>query len=88
MVAVRDPGVAAFRQRLYAREQRVAYAAGTALLYRLDTWHRGTRCRPGASRRSVQLGYRLAEAEWVTSWHRGWARNSYDPGVPLLFSAF
>ena len=70
-----DPDMAAFRQRLYARERLVKYTPGTALLYRMDTWHRGTRCFPNARRRTMQLAYRDADAEWCSSWHKGWGRS-------------
>ena len=33
-----QPKVAAFRQRLYAREKAVHYGVGTALLYHENTW--------------------------------------------------
>jgi ectoine hydroxylase-related dioxygenase (phytanoyl-CoA dioxygenase family) len=66
------PEIVAFRERLYAREVRVHYQPGTALLMRMDTWHRGTRNKPGAKRRTMQLGYRRADAEW-TSQVGGWA---------------
>ena len=40
------PEAAALRASLYEREVRMRYRAGDALLYRLDTWHRGTFIQP------------------------------------------
>jgi hypothetical protein len=79
LVRETHPELAAFRERLYAREKLVKYSRGTALLYRMDLWHRGTRCFSGVMRRTMQLAYRDADAEWCTSWHRGWGRSMYDP---------
>ena len=59
-----DPSLAAFREKLYAREKLVKYRRGSVLLYRMDTWHRGTRCFPSVKRRTLQLAYRDKEAEW------------------------
>ena len=64
-----------FRQRLYAREQRVRYSIGTTLIYRLDLWHRGTPLEKGKGRAVVNLLYKKSEASHITSWHRGWAQN-------------
>jgi hypothetical protein len=52
---------------LYAREQAVDYRPGTALLYRMDTFHRGTPVRPGASRITGHIVIKDARAEWLGS---------------------
>ncbi len=72
------PEVAAFRaEHLYPREVRARYRPGTLLLYRHDTWHRGTPLRTGARRLALNLTYRLAEAGWVSVLHPGWAWAMY-----------
>ena len=51
------------KEQLYRREVRVRYRVGTALLYRSDLWHRGTRVNEGALRVVHQIGaspHRLA----------------------------
>eukprot|EP01050_Picozoa_sp_SAG11_P011962 SAG11_NODE_1300_length_5261_cov_8.900232_8_plen_239_part_00 len=58
-------------------ERAVAYAPGTALVYRPDVAHRGTPVRAGAARVTQHLLLRTQEAEWVQSDH--WIRQL--PGV-------
>ena len=41
------------------------YRPGTALLYRMDTFHRGTPLRPGARRLTHHLVVKQAAAEWM-----------------------
>ena len=79
-----DPEVAAWRlDHLYAREERVRYHRGSVLLYRHDTWHRGTPVRPGATRVAHNLTFRAAASEWVSTLHPGWAWAMYRPGQPM-----
>ena len=68
--AAHEPETHAFRQRLYAREAAVAYRRGTVLLYRYDTWHRGTPLRAGAPvRRVLNLAIARESARWITPWN-------------------
>lgn len=62
---------------LYAREQQVHYSPGTVLLYRLDTWHRGTPIVPGALRVVQNITFRRAESEWISTVHQGWSWAAY-----------
>ena len=59
------------------------YRPGTVLLYRFDTFHRGTPVRPehkSAGRFTLHVGLRRASAEW-TSMHATVIRNgSYPDG--------
>jgi Phytanoyl-CoA dioxygenase (PhyH) len=71
------PALAAWRQSLYQREQRVRFTSGDVLLYRHDTWHRGTPLLPGRLRLAHNLTYRLASAEWISTLHTGWAWSAY-----------
>eukprot|EP01051_Picozoa_sp_SAG22_P003262 SAG22_NODE_156_length_16999_cov_8.168047_5_plen_387_part_00 len=54
-------------RRLYATERPIRYRPGTAALYRLDSWHRGTPPLPGKHRVAHHIAYRHAESEWI-SW--------------------
>jgi hypothetical protein len=72
------PQLAAWRQSLYAREQRVRFAPGDVLLYRHDSWHRGTPLLPGRLRLAHNITYRLASAEWIGTLHTGWAWSAYS----------
>jgi len=73
------PPIYEFRKKLYERERAVAFRPGTALLYRLDTWHRGAPMRPGTSqtRRVINMMLRRGDAEWITTWNQGVARSVY-----------
>jgi hypothetical protein len=71
------PALAPWRASLYAREVRVHYRPGDVLLYRHDTWHRGTPLQPGQLRLAHNITYRKAEAEWISTLHTGWAWSAY-----------
>jgi len=73
------PELAAWRQRLYARERQGHFAPGDVLLYRHDLWHRGTPLRPGRMRVVQNVTYRKAAAEWISTLHVGWAWSAYQP---------
>lgn len=76
-MAEQRPEVVAFRDSLYARERYTRYRSGTLLLYRHDTWHRGTPLVPGAIRLAQNLSFRRAECEWISTLHVGWAWQLY-----------
>lgn len=72
------PAVAAWRaENLYPRECRVRYRVGSLLLYRHDTWHRGTPMNDGALRFVQNMTFRKAPSEWVSVLHSGWAWAMY-----------
>jgi Phytanoyl-CoA dioxygenase (PhyH) len=75
--AAQRPALAAWRQSLYDREQRVHFAPGDVLLYRHDTWHRGTPLLAGSLRLAHNITYRTAAAEWISVLHTGWAWSAY-----------
>ena len=75
--ASQRPDLADFRQLLYEREVRTLYRRGDLLLYRHDTWHRGTPLAPGARRLAHNLTYRKAASEWISTLHTGWAWQAY-----------
>eukprot|EP00928_Gymnodinium_smaydae_P028161 TRINITY_DN21550_c0_g3_i1.p1 TRINITY_DN21550_c0_g3~~TRINITY_DN21550_c0_g3_i1.p1 ORF type:complete len:422 (+),score=37.73 TRINITY_DN21550_c0_g3_i1:94-1359(+) len=75
----RLPDVAAFRSQLYQREVEVGYRTGSLLLYRHDTWHRGTPLREGAQRVAMQLLFKRPGTDWFGHWNPGWSRFMYRP---------
>ena len=78
------PESAHFRaSHLYPREVRARYRRGTLLLYRHDTWHRGTPLRPGSMRLAQNLTFRKAASEWLSVLHSGWAWAMYRRGQPM-----
>jgi len=78
------PEKASFRaQHLYPREVRARYRVGTVLLYRHDTWHRGTPGNAGTRRIAQNLTLKRADAEWINVVHPGWAWSAYRPAQDL-----
>jgi hypothetical protein len=71
------PEVAAFRQKLYARETSITYRPGTVLLYRHDLWHRGTPLLPGATRYVQNLVFKKPNCDWLNNWNKGTAYHMY-----------
>lgn len=56
-----NPEIAEFRAtHLYPREKRAKYTFGTTLLYRHDTWHRGTEMLPDKLRLVINMTFRKA----------------------------
>lgn len=76
-LAEERPEIAAWRQQLYASERYVRFHAGDVLLYRHDTWHRGTPMVEGTLRLAHNLTFRHVEAEWISTLHPGWAWSAY-----------
>lgn len=81
--AAERPERADWRRGLYARERHARFAPGDVLLYRHDTWHRGTPLEPGALRLALNVTYRAAVAEWISTLHTGWAWELYRPSRVL-----
>ena len=78
------PDIAEFRAKhLYAREKQVRYKLGTVLFYRQDTWHRGTVLKPGCLRVVVNMTFRKAISEWISTMHIGWAWGMMRKGLPI-----
>lgn len=65
------PETARFRARLYEREVPLAYKPGTLLLYRFDTWHRGSPLAADApaARRVLNLVYARSDVRHITPWN-------------------
>ena len=71
------PQISTFRSLLYERETQIDYDFGDLLLYRHDTWHRGNPVNPGTCRFALNVTYRKASAEWISTLHIGWAWSAY-----------
>jgi hypothetical protein len=50
---------------LYASERLVRYRPGTVVMYRADTYHRGTPAIEGSLRRTHGFVFRRADCDWV-----------------------
>ena len=70
---------------LYDREYGVKARRGTVLLYRHDTWHRGTAVKRDQLRRTLGVVYRRADAGWVQfdTWTKDY-RHKLRKAVPAL----
>ncbi len=82
-IAEHRPAVAAWREDLYRRERLTRFGVGSVLLYRHDTWHRGTPLLPGTLRLAQNLTYRRADCEWISTLHTGWSWGMYRKGLPM-----
>lgn len=71
------PDIADFRSHLYQREIYTDYTTGSVLLYRHDTWHRGTPLQSGKMRLAQNLTFRKVNADWISTLHAGWAWAMY-----------
>jgi len=71
------PELANWRRSLYEREKRTRYKKGDVLLYRHDTWHRGTPLAMNESRIVHNITFRKAASEWISTLHVGWAWQAY-----------
>ena len=77
----RDPALARWRaEHLYGREVRARYGFGSVLMYRHDTWHRGTPMRPGALRIVLNMTFRKAGRDWMGVLHNAWSWSMYRRG--------
>jgi hypothetical protein len=81
--AEQRPALAAWRQTLYDRERYTRFKPGDIILYRHDTWHRGTPMTPGTLRLAHNLTYRRAASEWISTLHKGWAWAAYRESKTL-----
>ena len=66
---------------LCVREEQ--YGCGILLLYRHETWHRGTPLLPGALRVVVNLTFRKEGAEWVSQLPAGRSWAMYRRGMQM-----
>lgn len=81
---IHAPSVAQLRrEEMYPHEQLAAYTCGTLLLYRHDTWHRGTPVNPGTLRFVINMTVRRADAEYISNLHNGWCWSMYEQSMFL-----
>ncbi|MEM7080994.1 MAG: hypothetical protein AAF513_20440 [Pseudomonadota bacterium] len=79
-LAEQAPETASFRaENLYPRERVAHYRFGSVLLYRHDTWHRGTPLKQGTRRLVYNMTFKKADSEWINVLHPGWAWSMYHP---------
>jgi len=75
-----NPEAAAFREsNLYARECHARFKFGSVLLYRHDTWHRGTPLKPDTMRLVLNMTFKKANRDWINVLHPGWSWSMYRP---------
>jgi hypothetical protein len=56
---------------------RPRFHVGSVLLYRHDTWHRGTPLEAGSMRLAQNLTFKKSGAEWMSVVQTGWAWAMY-----------
>jgi len=71
------PELSTWRQSLYQREKYARFKPGDLLMYRHDTWHRGTPMRTSSLRLVQNITYRKSASEWISTLHTGWAWQAY-----------
>ena len=73
-----DWGSMEVRPDLYDAEVPAAGPAGTVVVYRIETFHRGTALvEPRGARYTIHLNFRSADAEWIT--RRSWTDEANGP---------
>ena len=79
-MAAINPQAAVFRdQHLYAGEHKARFRFGSVLLYRHDTWHRGTPLIEGTRRLVLNMTFKKANRDWINVLHPGWSWSMYRP---------
>ena len=73
-----DPLSKKIRQQCYDREIIPTYNLGDVLLYRLDTWHRGTPVKPGKVRYTHNLLWKRADNTDIQVWNKGFTQAMYS----------
>lgn len=73
-----DPVARKIRQSCYARELRPKFSKGDVLMYRLNTWHRGTPVLPGQVRYTLNLMFKRTDNDDIQVWNRGFTRKMYS----------
>lgn len=76
-------GQGEFRQKLYDREIKINAKIGDVLVYRLDTWHRGTTVKK--PRHVMNLLFKKKECHWINQWNPGFTKKMYRGKLEKLF---
>ena len=71
------PESASIRQECYDREIIPDFKPGDVLLYRMDTWHRGTPVKDNQVRYIQNITWRREDAEGIQQWNPGFTRKMY-----------
>lgn len=77
MMAEKAPESAAVRAECYARESTPDFKSGDVLLYRMDTWHRGTPVKDGKVRYAHNLAWKIGDVDGIQTWNGGFTRAMY-----------
>ena len=73
-----DPVATKIRQSCYERELRPEFSPGDVLIYRLNTWHRGTPVHPGQVRYTHNLIFKRTDNTEIQVWNRGFTQKMYS----------
>ena len=71
------PESSEIRSQCYSREIVPTFRIGDVLMYRLNTWHRGTPVLPGKVRYTHNLLFKRADNTDIQIWNRGMAQSMY-----------
>mgnify|MGYP006081978169 CR=1 FL=1 len=75
---IMGPAAKKIRDQCYKREVIPKFISGDVLIYRLDTWHRGTPVYPGKVRYTHNLLYKRASNTDIQNWNAGITRAMYS----------
>lgn len=75
---IMDSASKKIRDQCYSREILPTFHLGDVLLYRLDTWHRGTPVKSGKVRYTHNLLWKRADNTDIQVWNRGITRAMYS----------
>ena len=75
---IMDPDSKKIRDQCYSREILPTFHLGDVLLYRLDTWHRGTPVKTGKVRYTHNLLWKRADNTDIQVWNKGITQSMYS----------
>ncbi len=78
---------ASVRDECYDREIVPTFKPGDILLYRMDTWHRGTPVKDNQVRYIQNLTWRREDAEGIQQWNPGFTRKMYYGDLERFISS-
>lgn len=87
MMSEASPVSSDIRAECYAREIVPRFKPGDILLYRMDTWHRGTPVNDGQIRYAHNLAWRKADADGIEKWNGGFTRAMYSGSFERFISS-
>jgi len=75
---IMGPAAKKIRDQCYKREVIPKFISGDVLIYRLDTWHRGTPVKHGKVRYTHNLLYKRVSNSDIQNWNPGITRAMYS----------